>query len=72
MKASKRKSLPKKKFAAPKGTGPNPSRNQYPIDTKKRAANAKARSTQQMKKGNISKSKRDAIHRAANRVLRKK
>ncbi len=65
MKAKKRKSLPKSKFALP-------GKKKYPVDTRKRAANAKARSTQQYKKGRISKSTRDKIHAKANRVLKKK
>lgn len=69
--AKRRKVLPKSKFASPKGHAPNRSKNQYPVDTRKRAANAKARSTQQYRKGRISKSKRDAIHAKANRKLKK-
>ena len=68
--SKKRSSLSKRQFAAPKGTGPDKNKNQYPVDTRGRAANAKARATQQYKKGRISKSKRDAIHAKANRKLR--
>lgn len=39
---------------------------------RRHAANAKARATQQYKKGRISKSTRDRIHAKANRVLRRK
>jgi hypothetical protein len=67
----RRRKLPRTKFAAPKGKGPNRSKNQYPVDTKGRASNAKARATQAYKKGRMSKSMRDRIHAAANRVLRK-
>lgn len=68
----KRSRIPKSKFAAPKGTAPDKSKNQYPVDTKKRARNAKSRATQAYKKGRISKSKRDTIHRKANARLRRK
>lgn len=64
MKAGKRKSLPKSKFALPGS-------RRYPIDTPARAANAKARATQQAKKGTISKSTKAKIHSKANKVIRK-
>jgi hypothetical protein len=41
------------------------------MDTRGRAANAKARATQQYKKGKISKATRDRIHAKANRKLGK-
>lgn len=72
--AKRRKALPKSKFASPKGKGGKGmkrGKNQYPVDTRARAANAKARATQQYRKGRISKSTRDAIHAKANRKLRK-
>lgn len=65
MKASRRKALPKSKFGLPGS-------RRYPVDTRRRAANAKARSTQQYKKGNLSKSSRDKVHAKANRVLKRK
>lgn len=61
----KRKSLPKSKFA-------EPGSRKYPVDTRGRAANAKARAEQQFKKGSISKSTRDKIDAKANRVLKRK
>lgn len=64
MKAAKRKSLSKSKFALPGS-------RKYPVDTKARAANAKARATQQYKKGKIAKSTKDKIHAKANKVLKK-
>lgn len=64
MKASKRKSLKKSQFALP-------GRRAYPVDTRARAANAKARSTQQMRKGKISKATRNKIHARANKVLKR-
>lgn len=65
MTAKRRKSLPKSKFALPGS-------RRYPIDTPGRAANAKARATQQYKKGKLSKSTKDKIHAKANRKLKKK
>src|SRR4029453_1235844 len=58
----RRKSLPKSKFAIP-------GKRAYPVDTRARAANAKARSTQQYKKGKISKSTMEKVHAKANRKL---
>lgn len=60
--AKKRKSLPKSSFGLPGS-------RKYPTDTRKRAANAKARSTQQYKKGRISKSTMQKVHAKANRKL---
>lgn len=65
MKAAKRKSLRKSQFGMPGS-------RKYPVDTRKRAANAKARSTQQYKKGRISKATKNRIHAKANRRLRRK
>jgi hypothetical protein len=64
LKAKARKRLPKSKFA-------QPGKRKYPVHDRKHAANAKARSTQQYKKGRISKSTKDKIHARANRVLKK-
>lgn len=49
-----------------------PGSRKYPMDTRGRAANAKARATQQYKKGRIKKSTRDRIHAKANKVLKRK
>jgi hypothetical protein len=65
MTAKRRRSLPKKKFGLPGS-------RKYPMDTRGRAANAKARATQQYKRGRLSKSARDRIHAKANRILGKK
>lgn len=62
--AARRRTLPSSKFGLPGS-------RRYPVDTKKRAANAKARSTQQMKKGKLSKASRDKVHARANKVLRR-
>jgi len=69
---TRRAKLRHSQFAAPEGRGPDRSRDQYPIDTRGRAANAKARATQQYKRGRMSKAARDRIHAAANRILRRK
>jgi hypothetical protein len=60
----KRDKLPDSKFAGPGRS--------YPIPDKKHAANAKARATQQVKKGNLSKSAAATIKRKADKVLRGK
>jgi len=59
-----RKKLPASEFAEPK-------KRKYPVDTKARAANAKARAQQQFDKGKMSKSELEKIDRAANKVLKK-
>ena len=64
MRAKKRKSLQKRQFGLPGS-------RKYPVDTKKRAANAKARATQMYKKGKLSRSARDRIHAKANRKLKR-
>lgn len=63
--ARRRRSIPKSKFALP-------GKRKFPVDTRKRAANAKARATQQMNRGKISRSTRDKVHAAANRRLRRR
>ena len=68
---NKRRKLPRKAFAAPKGKGPNKKENQYPVHDRAHAANAKDRATQMMKKGKMSRSMRNRIHAAANRVLKR-
>lgn len=62
MTAKRRRKLKKRQFGLPGS-------RKYPMDTRGRAANAKARATQQYKKGRISKSTRDRIHAKANRKL---
>ncbi len=57
-----RKALPASKFAGPDRS--------YPVDTKARAANAKARATQQVAKGNLSPSAAGKIKAKANAVLK--
>lgn len=58
-----RKALPAKDFAGPDRS--------YPVDTKNRAANAKARASQAVNAGRMSKSTEAKIDRKADRVLKK-
>jgi len=62
--AADRKKLPAKAFA-----GPDKS---YPVEDKKHAANAKARATQAVNAGRMSKSTEAKIDARANKVLGKK
>lgn len=48
-----------------------PGEKKYPMPDKSHAANAKARATQQVKKGNLSPSSKSKIDAKANRVLGK-
>lgn len=64
MTAARRHSLPKSKFGLP-------GQEKYPLDTRGRAANAKGRATQQVKKGNLSSASAAKIRARANRVLGK-
>jgi hypothetical protein len=61
----RRKKLKKSQFALPGS-------RKYPVHDRAHAANAKARATQQYKKGRISRSTKNKIHAKANRVLRRK
>ena len=60
-----RNKLPKNDFAMP-------SERKYPIDTKARAANAKARASQMVEKDKLSKSAEMKIDARANKVLKKR
>jgi hypothetical protein len=62
---TKRSKLPKSQFGLPGS-------RKYPVDTKAHAANAKARATQMVKKGKLSKSSAEKIKAKANKVLRGK
>ncbi len=62
--AKKRNSLPKSQFGLPGKRG-------YPVDTRRRAANAKARAKQQLNKGNLRRSSYNKIVAKANRKLGK-
>jgi hypothetical protein len=61
---TQRKSLPKTTFGLP-------SERKYPIDTKARAANAKARASQQYNYGNLTASQKAKIDAKANKMLKK-
>jgi len=63
--AKKRDGLKDSEFGLPKS-------RKYPVDTKARAANAKARATQQVKKGKLSESSKKKIDTKANKVLKKR
>ena len=60
----RRKALPKSKFALPAERG-------YPVDTRARAANAKARATQMVNAGKLSESSKAKIDAKANAMLGK-
>ncbi len=59
-----RKALPTSKFALPE-------ERKYPVDTRARAANAKARATQMVDKGKLSETQKKTIDAKANKVLGK-
>lgn len=59
-----RKALPKKDFAGPDRS--------YPVNDRNHAANAKARASQAVKAGRMSKSQEAKIDAKANKVLGKK
>lgn len=61
----KRNSLPKSEFGEPES-------RKYPVDTKARAANAKARATQMVDKGKLSVSAKSKIYTKANKILKTK
>lgn len=63
--AKRRRSLPSSSFG-------QPGKRKYPMPDKSHAANAKARATQQRRKGKLSASEAAAIHRKANAKLGKK
>lgn len=72
----RRKALPKAKFGLPAQAKPGPRggapRGAYPIDTKARAQNAKARARQQLDRGNLTRAEYNTIVRRANDVLKAK
>ena len=59
-----RKKLPQKDFALPGG--------RYPVEDKAHARDAKARASQQVKKGNLSAADKAKVDRKADAVLGKK
>jgi hypothetical protein len=60
--AAKRKKIPKGEFGLP-------GERKYPMPDKSHAINAKARASQQVKKGNLNKSSEKKIDSKANRVI---
>jgi hypothetical protein len=65
LKAATRNKLKKSTFGLP-------GERKYPMPDKSHAANAKARATQQVKKGNLSPASKAKIDAKANKVLGKK
>jgi hypothetical protein len=63
--ARKRNKLPAKDFA-------EPGKRAYPIEDKSHAANAKARASQAVKAGRMSKAEESKIDKKADAVLKKK
>ena len=63
--AAARKKIPASKFG-------EPGRRAYPMPDRSHAANAKARATQQVKKGNLSAGEAAKIKAKANKVLGKR
>lgn len=59
----------KTRSAIPKSEFGLPGSKKYPMPDKSRAANAKARATQQVKDGNLSASSKAKIDAKANRIL---
>jgi hypothetical protein len=62
LKAATRNALPKSEFGLPGS-------RKYPMPDKSHAANAKARATQQVKRGNLSSAAASRIRAKANRIL---
>ena len=62
LKAAARNALPASKFG-------EPGKRKYPMPDKSHAANAKARATQQVEKGNLSASAAAKIRKKANAIL---
>lgn len=63
LKASIRDDLPANAFGMPKS-------RKYPMQDRSHAANAKARASQMVKKGKLSKSSQKTIDAKANRILK--
>ena len=61
----------KKRNSEPKSDFGLPDERKYPMPDKSHAANAKARATQQRKKGNLTKAEETKIDRKADRILDK-
>jgi hypothetical protein len=68
----KRATMPAREFGLPEKARTTEAKKEtgnYPMPDAKHAANAKARSTQQYKAGNLSKNEKERIHRKADAVL---
>lgn len=63
--SKQRKSLPDQEFALP-------DERKYPLDTKNRARNAKARASEEYHKGNLTKEQEETVDRKADQVLKEK
>ncbi len=61
----------RRRDAEPKSDFGLPDERKYPMPDKSHARNAKARASQQVKKGNLSKADQDRIDRKADRILDK-
>ncbi|MEA2619924.1 MAG: hypothetical protein QOC97_697 [Chloroflexota bacterium] len=61
----------KKRNAEPKSDFGLPEEHKYPMPDKSHAANAKARASQQVKKGNLTRAEKTKIDRKADRILDK-
>ncbi len=61
----------KKRNAEPKSDFGLPDEHKYPMPDKSHAANAKARASQQAKKGNLTCAEKTKIDRKADRILDK-
>jgi hypothetical protein len=59
----------RKRNAEPKSDFGLPEEHKYPMPDKSHAANAKARASQQVKKGNLTSAEKTKIDRKADRIL---
>jgi hypothetical protein len=59
----------RKRNAEPKSDFGLPDEKEYPMPDKSHARNAKARASQQVKKGNLTKSEKQKIDRKADKIL---
>lgn len=62
----------KKRSAIPSSEFGMPGERKYPMSDRSHAANAKARATQQVEKGNLSSSSAEKIRKKADRILGKR
>ena len=64
LKAKTRNKLPESKFALPE-------KRKFPVEDRSHAANAKARASEEYRKGKLTRSEKDEIFSKANKVLHK-